>query len=361
MQSLDADALQDYFLQGVSRTFALTIPVLPMPLRRLVANAYLVCRIVDTIEDDPGLNLEQKQEYAQRFTRVLTQDEEAGSFAEDLYPLLSPELLDMERELIQSTPDIMEVYRGFSEPGRAAILRCVRIMSQGMMHYQGRRSLRGLDDVRELQYYCYCVAGVVGEMLTELYLDQVPGLAAEVDQQRFMNRAVAFGQGLQLTNILKDLWDDRQQGVCWLPRDLYESIGVDLTEIDAVESDRYSAPHLWLIGLARHRLEEGLEYTLEIPARETGIRMFNLWSLFMAVLTLDRISQTPGYRSGEAVKISRSSVRLIAVLVKLISRNNTLLRGLFRFAARRLPVIEDPGPALRAESFKDRRVPEARS
>ena len=51
--TLESDeAYQEHALPGVSRTFALTIPELPGDLRRVVTNAYLLCRIADTIEDD---------------------------------------------------------------------------------------------------------------------------------------------------------------------------------------------------------------------------------------------------------------------------------------------------------------------
>ena len=49
-------AYQAAMLQCVSRTFALTIPQLPGALRDVVGNAYLLCRIVDTIEDEPTLS-----------------------------------------------------------------------------------------------------------------------------------------------------------------------------------------------------------------------------------------------------------------------------------------------------------------
>jgi len=56
------DAFQARMLAGVSRTFALTIPQLPPELARVVSNAYLLCRIVDTIEDEPGISPAMKRE-----------------------------------------------------------------------------------------------------------------------------------------------------------------------------------------------------------------------------------------------------------------------------------------------------------
>ena len=80
--------LQVYMLQGVSRTFALTIPQLPSSLARVVANAYLLCRIVDTIEDEPALHPLQKRAFCSRFARVVENGQSAEVLATDLAPLL---------------------------------------------------------------------------------------------------------------------------------------------------------------------------------------------------------------------------------------------------------------------------------
>ncbi|MGH8601785.1 MAG: squalene/phytoene synthase family protein, partial [Gammaproteobacteria bacterium] len=62
-------AYQAYVLQGVSRTFALTIPQLPQRLANVVSNAYLLCRIADTIEDEATLSREQKEAFSDQFIR----------------------------------------------------------------------------------------------------------------------------------------------------------------------------------------------------------------------------------------------------------------------------------------------------
>jgi len=51
---------QDRLLPHVSRSFALTIPQLPAPLRTTVTNAYLLCRIADTVEDDGEMDHDTK-------------------------------------------------------------------------------------------------------------------------------------------------------------------------------------------------------------------------------------------------------------------------------------------------------------
>ena len=89
---------QNRILEGVSRTFALTIPELPKELRDVVANAYLLCRIADTIEDEIALTADQKQDFHQQFVRVVAGEESGAAFASELGPLLSDSTLAAERE-----------------------------------------------------------------------------------------------------------------------------------------------------------------------------------------------------------------------------------------------------------------------
>lgn len=343
MQDLNADEVQDYFLQGVSRTFALTIPVLPYPLRRVVANAYLQCRIIDTIEDDPGLTLDQKQDFVRQFTQVLAGDDDPYAFAEALYPLLSSELLDLERELIRETPRIMSINQELSKEDRAAILRCVKVMGPGMLLYQQRQSRQGLSNLQDMEDYCYYVAGVVGEMLTEVYGNHVPEIKKHREQ--LLPLARSFGQGLQMTNILKDVWEDLQRGVCWLPAEVFSNLGYSLDRLSAGESDlAYEEGINSLIALAHFRLKEALFYTLNISTENRQIRLFNLWSLAMAMLTLRKIHRHPGYSSGEDVKISRKSVSISMLMMKWVAGNDRILKLLFAFAGRGLPCLQEAAP-----------------
>ena len=66
---------QNEILQDVSRTFALTIPQLPLTLYRAVANAYLLCRIADTIEDDSKLTFQEKKRYCHWFANLVKEND----------------------------------------------------------------------------------------------------------------------------------------------------------------------------------------------------------------------------------------------------------------------------------------------
>jgi len=344
LKAADED-YQAHILQGVSRTFALTIPELPSPLNRVVSNAYLLCRIADTIEDDKYLVPEQKREFSDRFIGVVANNQPAAAFAEDLSPLLSPAATDDEHDLIRNTAAVIRITHSFNQRQQAALLRCIRIMAEGMSRYQESDVKNGLNDQADMDAYCYFVAGVVGEMLTELFCDH----SDKIDQHRdeLMRLAVSFGQGLQMTNILKDIWDDQSRNMCWLPRDVFSHYGSDLTGItssDNGEAFQLALGHL--IGIARVHLANALSYTLMIPGKEQGIRHFCLWALGMAVLTLRKINNNRSYTSGQEVKISRWSVKATILITNLLTRNDNQLKHLFNLATKGLPETELSDPCI---------------
>ncbi|MGH8428422.1 MAG: squalene/phytoene synthase family protein [Gammaproteobacteria bacterium] len=333
--SVEADfELQRSLLAGVSRTFALTIPTLPEHLERVVGNAYLLCRITDTIEDAAALDVGEKLDFCERFIAVVAGRGDASAFARDFAPRLAANASAEERRLIAETPRVLALTTSFSAVERDAIAECVAVMGRGMAAFQRRKSLAGLADLAEHARYCYVVAGCVGEMLTRLFLEYRPDLGPR--REELMRLAVSFGQCLQMTNILKDFWEDRAHGACWLPRNVFLAEGLDLAAVHPGD-ERFARGYRRLLGLARAHDETALTYTLAIPAHETGLRNFCLWALYMAVLTQDKLLAHPGFARGDEVKISRRSVRLTVAWCRMAARSNLLLKVSFALLARRLP------------------------
>lgn len=333
-------AYQDAILQDVSRTFALTIPQLPGNLRQVVGNAYLLCRIADTIEDDKELPAADKRRYAEQFIDVVAGRHDPQAFATELAAKLATETPAAEVDLVAQTAAVIRITHSFNLRQRAALERCVRIMAAGMARYQEAETLDGLQDQADMDQYCYYVAGVVGEMLTELFCDYSPAIDQHYDE--LMRLSVSFGQALQMTNILKDIWEDRRRGACWLPRDRFASHGITLSDVQPGQGgDGFAAALGELLGVARGHLHNALRYTLLLPRDETGMRKFCLWALGMAVLTLRKIEQRRDFRSGQEVKISRNSVKTTIFVTRLAVRHDKLLNGLFNLAVRRLPKAGD--------------------
>ena len=331
------EAYQDQILPSVSRTFALTIPQLPPDLSRSVTNAYLLCRVADTIEDEPQIAPPDTLLYMERFSDAVAGVADPQVLGTELADRLSQWTLPAERELIINLARVIRVTRQLPLRQQAAIRRCVDAMCHGMHQFQRTASVRGLDTVADLDSYCYYVAGVVGEMLTELFCSHSPDI--ERHRAALSRLAPSFAQGLQMTNILKDVWEDRSRGACWLPQEVFSRHGVDLSHLTAqTGGDGFAAGMQELVGLAHAHLRNALEFTLLIPARETGIRRFCLWAIGLAVLTLRRIAANPGFTHGAQVKVSRRTVAVTLALSNAATRSNGLLRFLFNRAAAGLPL-----------------------
>jgi farnesyl-diphosphate farnesyltransferase len=232
-------------------------------------------------------------------------------------------------------PRVIQITHSFEVPQVAALSECVNTMAKGMPIFQAQNLHDGLATLAEMDRYCYYVAGCVGEMLAKLFCHYSPEIAK--NETELLKLSVSFGQGLQMTNILKDIWDDAQRGVCWLPQDIFTETGFDLKDLTPETNNAaFSAGLEHLISVAQGHLHNALRYTLLIPAHETGIRKFCLLALGMAVLTLKKIKSNLKFNRSEQAKITRNSVKATIITTNLTVRSNYLLTALFNFTSRGL-------------------------
>ncbi len=354
---VEARRFAAFALGRVSRTFALNIRVLPEPLRDQVLHAYLYCRMADTIEDDPALPAAEKSALLQAFAALFEPDlpadhhaARAEAFPEQLPPAWRA-ADDWEKILLARAPVVLAAFPGFPAPARRALAACVRTMCDGMGDFALRQErlarARGsealIGTIADLDRYCWFVAGTVGVMLCELFIAH-----ARLDDSRaarLREHAVSFGNGLQLVNILKDLADDKERGVSWLPGDLLAAEGLtaaDFGRADAPADVRARARrvHAALFAKTLRHLEEALDYTLTIPRFGRGarrLRLFCLWPLLMATETLALLAENAGALAGGArLKITRARVVRIVRTTSLMWWSDRWLRAEFGRSARRI-------------------------
>lgn len=337
----DAVRFQQRMLPMVSRTFALTIPQLPGAISSVVANAYLWCRIADTVEDEPCLDAHSKQVLHESLVGVIDGSVDAQAWGRRTSALLSAGTSAAERELVAGTDQVAALTSTFSAHQIGAIRLCVKKMCRGMTYFELQEDRRGLETAADLDYYCYSVAGVVGEMLTTLFCDYSPDIA--VRRKEMTQLAASFGQGLQMTNILKDIWEDLDEGRCWLPREIFAQSGYNLNDLDPmVNRDAFNVAMRDMVGIAHGHLRNALNYALFIPKYEAGIRRFCLWSLGLAVLTLQRITRSRDFASAAEVKVSRFAVGATVASTNLMAHHNLPVRVMFELVAHRLPLKPAP-------------------
>jgi farnesyl-diphosphate farnesyltransferase len=299
-------------LPQVSRTFALSIEMLPEPLSSAVRTAYLLCRIVDTIEDSAEVPLTTREALFDAFDALMRDPAEDPTHFERLaLALPDPDKPDV--VLCRRAGAAFRAYRALHPSQQAHIQGPVLEMSQGMRRYAQRQAAdpQGrlhIHDIPDLEEYCYYVAGTVGKLLTPLFLQHCPeaqGLAPLLRE-----REVPFGLGLQLVNILKDVADDAPRNVSFLPQDHCYELG--LTDVlDPDQRPRALQLLHTLVDLAQSHLDRAAEYTALWPAPAAApVRLFTMVPLLLAVGTLRLLSQAGPtvWVHGENPKVSRRFV-----------------------------------------------------
>lgn len=300
-------------LPRVSRTFALSIEALPEPLRGAVRTSYLLCRIVDTIEDDPDRGDDDRQALFDEFSAVVESDRRDVSALEAAFAdraVRSPD-----HELCARAGATVRQFRALDpelrEAARPPILEMARGMAEYAHRWQGDDQLTVLRDLGDLQRYCYYVAGTVGNLLTELFLVVERESLDWETQQGLTERSVAFGLGLQMTNIVKDVAADRERGWCFLPGTVCAKHGIAPDQlVDPEHREAAMAVVGEVVTQARHHLRSALEYTLLLPATARDVRLFVLVPMVLAFATLELVPRSPQLLDGVPVKVTRRAVAM---------------------------------------------------
>jgi farnesyl-diphosphate farnesyltransferase len=292
--------------------------------------------MADTIEDDPQLALALKGHFSDQLSGLLSSQESTDAWVTELQPHLHCDTAPAERDLIANSQRILRLFRAFSPAQQSIIQQCVATMVQGMMHYQAHQPHSGLPNMPAFNDYCYHVAGIVGEMLTLLYCDYSKGF--KDNKAQLMPLSVSFGQGLQMTNILKDIWQDQGREICWLPQDVFSKYNIQLQDLSKQRTNPdFHQGVRELVAIAHGHLQDALTYTLLIPKAEQGYRNFCLWAIGMALLTLKNIYKQPDFQQSSQIKISRNKVKTIFVVTRFIGRSNSLVKLFFKRIVRDLP------------------------
>ena len=304
-------------VQGVSRTFALTIEVLDEPMSTYICVGYLLCRVADTVEDASHIPPEEQATLLRCFDRVLDPSDETSvtEFESAIEEWLPPESERSEDwNVVAETRTVVHSFRAQPRSVRNAVRPPVRELVQGMVLFVERYADQGglrLKDREELEEYCYYAAGTVGYLITNL----VTRGEVESDTERTLyGTAESFGLLLQLVNIAKDVYVDfREENNVYLPATWLREAGVEQSELnDPEQHERVAAVVHRTADHARGFLDDAQQYLEEVP--ETDGNRLAAWAIpfLLAVGTLRELSTRPeDAATGEGVKISRQEVAAI--------------------------------------------------
>jgi squalene-hopene/tetraprenyl-beta-curcumene cyclase len=338
-------------LPRVSRTFALSIAMLPPSLRDAIGDAYLLCRIVDSIEDDPRLSLEARTRLFDVFDVALGDDASDEMKLETAARDANVGETAAERELCSHAGAVLRAFRALDRAQRDAIRPKVLEMSRGMREYSARAHAEGrlrIRDVADLERYCYFVAGTVGGLLTELFALDTPNIEPET-LATLRELSVPFGIGLQLVNIVKDVAEDSKRGVCFLPESFAAREGISLDQLLDPKSRQEA---MRIVGrtceLAEEKLRAAQAYTLAWPERAQPVRLFCAVPLALALASLEEVKNGGDTLvQDETPKVGRAVVFAIVRDAIAAADSNRDLAALFQRygeSMQQLTTVTKPAP-----------------
>jgi farnesyl-diphosphate farnesyltransferase len=328
------DSFIQEYIPRVSRTFALTIKFLPPGLRNSVNTAYLLCRVADTLEDTPYLSSTEKSTRLLKLNDLLIGAAKGRRFdfnaVSSIYESLSSSESD-DHKLLSESIRLFEILDTLPRSHKKIIYRWVAEMAEGMAEYsklggKEKDSVVSLKDIADWDRYCYYVAGTVGHMLTELFISHY-GFENYISKG-LKKLGKSFGLGLQKVNVIKDVPDDRERRVCYLPGDILSKHGLDATKLKERSEAARIIPFVnEIVALAVPHLDDAVEYAILIPRHLKGVRMFLIVPVYLAIETLALIKSNPVQAmTGPPVKLSRKDVtRLVDGAASRVGSNKRLM------------------------------------
>jgi len=331
MANPDTDLLTD-LLRRVSRSFYLTLKVLPRTVRAQIGLAYLLARATDTVADTEIVAVDRRLEALARLRdRILGESTAPLDFG----GLVEQQGDPSERELLTRIEDGLRLLEERTEADRALIREVLKTIVSGQeldLRRFGAASAKNvvaLSNDGELDDYTYRVAGCVGEFWTRICRVNVFP-RARLDETALLEEGVRFGKGLQLINILRDLRGDLDQGRCYLPADRLAEAGLSPDDLqDAGNEGKLRPLYDELLGRADGHLAAGWRYTLTVPWGCARVRLACAWPILIGARTIRSLRGASILESAPKTKINRSEVKRLMLWSVLLYPLPFLWRGLY--------------------------------
>lgn len=301
-------------LRDVSRSFYLTLRVLPGAIRQPISLAYMLARATDTIADTDAIPEQQRQN---SLAALAARIADPKSPALHLPELEARQSSPAERALLSRINDFLAVLSSLPEEDRSKIQRVLAIITSGQQLDLARFSQSGpsnivaLQSPAELDDYTWRVAGCVGEFWTAMCFAHLRPLPRRPEND-MIGLGIRFGKGLQLVNILRDLPRDLRSGRCYLPAPELHALGLAPPDLLLSQNEARLRPvfNQWLARAEDH-LRAGWAYTLALPARWARVRLACAWPILIGVATLQKLKDENVLDSARRIKASRLEVKRI--------------------------------------------------
>ncbi len=318
--------LRGPILRSVSRSFYLSIRLLPKELRDPIALAYLLARATDTIADTSEISAELRAAELKKLAVCIQGEETDGASLQSFAALQKNEA---ERTLIQAVPSALTWLRAMPGDDRSDITAVLAKINEGqrldVLRFADPSRITALQTATELNFYTFLVAGCVGEFWTNIGFRHLSKFATR-SAQEMVSLGVEYGKGLQLINILRDLGADLRAGRCYLPSEQLESLGVSPNEILREPSRALPIVNTWL-ERAERGIEAGIEYACAL--RAPRVRIATALPALIGARTLAQLRAAGTEIFARKIKISRGEVRKILSKTLLNFGSPSFLRAEF--------------------------------
>ena len=295
-------------LKLVSRSFSIAIAMLPKKVKKNIGNFYLLCRYADSIEDS-NLPTEKKAETFKKFIFSVKKEDVMGvrEVSKEILPFV---IYENDKKMIKHFGRVMKEFVSFPKKDKEISKKWLTSMARGMQKY----SKKDIENFRDLNNYCYFVAGTVGMYLTELF-EYKFNIARKVELSK---RAKDFGLLLQKVNIIRDFSKDYKEGRVFWPKKLFAKHNVT---VDNVFNEEHSVARqkilAEMIKSTKKNIANSIEYIEMLPKGETMLRASCAIPFCMALPTLMKCEENEKiFDTKEKVKIDRDEVAKILLMIK---------------------------------------------
>jgi farnesyl-diphosphate farnesyltransferase len=322
-------------LKGVSRSFYLTLRVLPIGMRDPIGLAYLLARAADTIADTSLIPPEQRLELLLSLRSLVNGAPDDGMLTQRMaLEIAGQQSLPDEKVLLESLGSALTVLSQLSEPDREAVREIVTTLTKGMefdlrtFPDESSGRIVALREFAELDEYTYLVAGCVGEFWTKMTYAHMRGTLKDAPET-MLPRGVRFGKALQMVNVLRDCSKDLRIGRCYLPVTMLDRYSLRPQDLLLPSASLRARPLMFeLVQLTLDHFREAVEYTFAIPALSFRLRLACLWPVLIGLETLVLLVNNDDWLDPAKIsKIRRGSVYRIVACSALLVPSNRLLRA----------------------------------
>ncbi len=314
-------SVQRKLLKELSRSFYLTLRILPSSLRAPIGLAYLLAKAVDTIIDSDLIPVQRRAKYLLEFKSVLSTRSGSQSILEINQEFQHKSHQENERTLLNCLPELFSILDSKSLNDQRRIRSLLTILCRGMemdlnFCLENDTEQRVIfRDWTELDRYTYYVAGCVGEFWTEMLIAHTTS-ANEWDINEMTGFGIRFGKALQLTNILRDVSADLAVGRCYLPQSELSKINLTINDLlNPALGWKSRSIMIKAVTVALDHYVFAEKYLLRIPRKSVRLRLATLWPILIGLGTLAKISATGDWIDSSAPprKVTRKWVYLMLI------------------------------------------------